>query len=115
MSRDHGDRPHPDARGRRDLGALLDDPNRNLAFKAAAALNDRLPEPLAGHPHEWKNPVQLEDANVKLVQGTWRGEFDGPVRRYACELLAESDPRAAPVRGFMLEAVGAADDVAGPR
>ena len=81
------------------LVRLLRHPNRDFALKAAGALNDRLPEPLAGHPHKWANPIQLEDADPKLVRGTWRGDLDPAVRRFACELLAKKKPETLAMCG----------------
>ena len=109
------------------LVRLLKHPDRDFAFQAAGALNDRLPDVKTTVKRERINPVRAEDADPQLVKNTWQNQFAVPVRQFARELLSEKSSLAwlsnptkrrrdkEPIRlrcgAFMLESIGTTDDL----
>jgi hypothetical protein len=85
------------------------DPERRKAV--VAALCDRLPEPKGIRRPNRCNSLRAEDADPQLVNRSWRAEFDGPMRAYARNALADTDPELVWCAAFALEAIGVENDL----
>ena len=100
--------PEPEAT--EALLRLMKHPDKDIVLLAAAALCDRLPDP-QGITRNRRNPIEVEDADPKLVKRAWRGEFAPPACQCACKMLTEGDPRIMRCGAFILEAVGRPEDM----